>query len=87
MSTLPTPGFAIGEAMEDHSLDKRGYTQKTNDTLAGDNATPMPCGDIACASLTQPVNSRTPAPAEGVSFRQAMADQGDKEQKLSLVRR
>jgi hypothetical protein len=77
----------IGEAMEDHSLTKRGYTAKTNDTLAGDNASPMPCADIACAPLKQPQNSRTPAPAEGVSFREAMADQGDLEQKLSLVRR
>ena len=87
MSTLPTLGYMIGEAMEDHSLDKRGYTMKTNDTLAGDNATPLPNGDIACAGFKQPENSRDPAPAEGVSFRQAMADQGDKEQKLALTRR
>lgn len=87
MSTLPTLGHAIGEALEDHSLTKRGYTMKTNDTLAGDNATPFPAGDIACANQNQPENSRTPAPAEGVSMRQAMADQGDLENKLALTRR
>lgn len=87
MSQLPTLGRAIGEAMEDHSLTKRGYTDKTNDCLAGDNATPFPEGDVATVGFKAPEQVRTPAPAEGVSFRKAMADQGDGEMKLALTRR
>jgi hypothetical protein len=87
MSTLPTLGFMIGESMEDHDLKKRGYTDKTNDCLAGDNATPLPSGDIAAVGMKAPPQVRTPEPAEGVSFRKAMADQGDQEQKLSFTRR
>lgn len=87
MSTLPTPGFMIGEMLEDHDLAKRGYTDKTNDNLAGDNATPFPMGDVATVGFEPPPQVRTPAPAEGVSFRKAMADQGDGEQKLALTRR
>lgn len=87
MSTLPTLGYMIGEAMEDHDLKKRGYTDRTNDKLAGDNATPFPCGDIAAVGFEPPAQVRTPEPAEGVAFRKAMADQGDQEQKLALTRR
>lgn len=88
MSTLPTLGYMIGEMSEDHSLKERGYTQRTNDKLAGDNASPMPGScDIAAAGFKQPENVRDPDPAEGVSFRKAMADQGDKECRLSLTRR
>lgn len=87
MSQLPTLGRLIGEMSEDHSLTKRGYTDKTNDSLAGDNATPFPCGDVAVVGMKAPAQVRTPEPAEGIAFRKAMADQGDLEQKLALTRR
>lgn len=87
MSRLPTLGCMIGEALEDHDLAKRGYTDRTNDCLAGDNATPFPHGDIAAVGFTAPPQVRTPEPAEGIAFRKAMADQGDGECKLALTRR
>jgi hypothetical protein len=88
MSTLPTPGWLIGEMSEDHSLTKRGYSQHTNDKLAGDNASPMPgCADIAATGFKAPQNVREVEPNEGVGLRAAMADQGDQECKLSLTRR
>jgi hypothetical protein len=87
MSQLPTLGYMIGEMSEDHDLKKRGYTDKTNDRLAGDNATPFPTGDVACVGFEPPAQVRTPEPTEGYAFRKAMADQGDKECILALTRR
>lgn len=87
MSRTPTPGWIIGECSE-HATDKsRDYTLKTNDDLAGDNASPLPSGDVAAVGFNLPGKIRDPLPTEGVAFRQAMADQGDAEDKLSFVRR
>jgi hypothetical protein len=80
-----TLGFALGEAAEDTSGHK--YTEKTNDGLAGDNASPLPGADIACVGFKTPPKIRTPEIDEGVAFRKAMADQGDAEDRLSFKRR
>lgn len=87
MSQLPTPGFCIGEMNEEITRKGRNYTNKTNDNLAGDNASPFPRGDVACASFKAAPIERKIEPAEGIAFREAMADQGDEEGKLSLTRR
>lgn len=84
---VTTLGFCIGEANEGQQADKRGYTEATNNTLAGDNATPLPSGDVACAGFKPPRTLREPEIGEGVSFRAAMADQHDDEDKLSFARR
>jgi hypothetical protein len=87
MSRELTPGWLIGESNE-HDGDKgRGYTIKTNDKLAGDNASPLPSGDVAVVGFKLPGEIREPTIAEGTSFRQAMADQGDAEDRLSFKRR
>ena len=68
----------------------RGYTQKTNETLALGNASPLPFVQVATtcdAREYQPENTKEPSLDEGVSFREAMADQGDMSTKLSMRRR
>lgn len=87
MSRVGTIGYVIGE-MSEHEGDKsRDYTLKTNDKLAGDNASPLPSADVAVVGFNLPGKIRDPQPSEGVAFRQAMADQLDSEDKLSFTRR
>lgn len=85
--TALTLGYVIGENQEGEDGKGRDYTLKTNDTLGGDNATPMPSGDVACVGFKLPGEIRKATVADGVAFRQAMADQGDDEDRLSLSRR
>ena len=87
MSRTLTPGWMIGEASEGQGDKARDYTLKTNDKLAGDNASPLPSGDVAVVGFNLPGKIRDPQPSEGVAFRQAMADQFDAEDKLSFTRR
>jgi hypothetical protein len=82
-----TIGFAMGEASEGESERGRDYTQKTNEGLAGDNASPLPDADIACVGFKPPAKIREPELDEGVASRQAMADQLDAEDRLSFKRR
>lgn len=82
-----TLGFALGEASEEKTERGHDYTQKTNDGLAGDNASPLPAADVACVGFKPPATIRTPEIGEGVASRQAMADQGDAEDRLALHRR
>jgi hypothetical protein len=85
--TTLTLGYAIGEVQEEQNYPGRDYTLDTNEKLAGDNATPMPAGDVACVGFKLPRELRKPTIADGVAFRQCMADQGDDEDRLSLSRR
>jgi len=87
MSKLPTLGFMIGEAQEGEEARGRDYTIKTNDGLAGDNASPLPSGDVAAVGFKPPGTIREPRASEGVAFRQAMADQCDTEDRLAFNRR
>jgi hypothetical protein len=82
-----TLGFALGEGSEGDSEKGRDYTQKTNDGLAGDNASPLPGADVACVGFKAPGKIRDPEIGEGVASRQAMADQLDAEDRLSFKRR
>jgi hypothetical protein len=85
--TAMTLGFVIGECLEGEDAKGRDYTLKTNDGLAGDNASPLPTGDVACVGFKPPGEIRKANAADGLAFRQAMADQGDDEDRLSLSRR
>lgn len=85
--TISSPGFLIGEAFEGDAAKGRGYTQKTNDNLAGDNASPLPYSDIAAVGFKQPENIKDPPLYDGVSFRKPMADQFDEEDRTSFKRR
>lgn len=87
MSKEITPGFLVGEANEGDSAKGRGYTQPTNDKLAGDNASPLPFSDIAATCFVKPENTTDPAPSDGIAFRKAMADQFDEEDRVSFKRR
>lgn len=77
-------------AEEAFDAGKRGYTQPTNECLADGNASPLPGDDVAYAQdarLHKPENKTEPPLDQGISFRQAMADQCDEEDKLSYRRR
>lgn len=87
MSRALTPGWMIGETAEGRLKKDRAYTQETNETLAGDNASPLPGGDVACVGFKVPRTIMEPTLHYGVAFRQAMADQLDEEDKLSFSRR
>lgn len=87
MSRELTPGWLMGECAEGSLMKGRGYTLETNDKLAGDNASPLFADDVASVGFDLPPKIRDPKPAEGVAFRQAMADQLDQEDKLSYKRR
>lgn len=87
MSRMLTPGWAIGESVEGRLKNDRGYTLKTNDMLAGDNASPLPGGDVASVGFKVPPSLAEPTLGIGCAFRQAMADQLDEEDKLSFARR
>jgi hypothetical protein len=82
-----TAGFQIGEASEKVTEVGHDYTQKTNDSLGGDNASPLPGADVAVVGFKPPAKIRDPELAEGIVSRQAMADQGDAEDRLSYRRR
>lgn len=87
MSREQTLGWIIGESMEDRLAKDRGYTIKTNDKLAGDNASPLPGADIAAVGFKIPGSLQEPVIADGVAFRQKMPDQLDDEDRLSFKRR
>lgn len=87
MSRELTPGWLIGESEEGRLAKDRGYTIKTNDKLAGDNASPLPGGDVACVGFKLPPSIQKPSISEGLAFKQEMADQLDDEDKLSFKRR
>ncbi len=87
MSREMTPGWLLGESEEGRLKKDRGYTIETNDKLAGDNASPLPSGDVAVVGFKVPKTIQEPDLQYGLAFRQAMADQLDDEDKLSFKRR
>lgn len=89
MSRTITPGWMIGQGIEGRLEDSREYALKTNETLAGDNASPLPSGDVACVGFKLPatITKFTIEDGRSTAFRQAMTDQLDEEDKLSFARR